>query len=104
MFCAIADISLPPREFFSASFRPCSLEREGQSFIVAHVPLPRSSAPPLPSPSQTLHNARVKFSRSIELDEALDVVAQTQRVLAHEALGAVGIACFQRRHDLLVID
>src|SRR2546430_6901150 len=42
--------------------------------------------------------------RSVELDETIDMLAQAQRVLAHEALGATGVARLQRGHDLLVVD
>src|SRR3977135_1155291 len=44
------------------------------------------------------------FFPLVQLHEALDVIAQAQRVLTHETFGAVGVARLQRRHDLLVID
>src|SRR5581483_9635284 len=41
---------------------------------------------------------------SLDVHVALDVVAQAQRVLAHQPLGALGVPRLQRRHDLLVVD
>src|SRR5262245_36720071 len=48
-------------------------------------------------------SATVRF-RLVKIDVTIDVIAQAQRMLAHQPLGPFSIARLERRHDLLVIN
>src|SRR6478672_7444987 len=67
---------------------------------VAPTPCPVAD---IPLPPQCCFGRAPVARPSIEFDEALHVVAQTQRVLTDEPLGSFGVARLERRYDLLVI-
>src|SRR5690606_28095261 len=64
--------------------------------------LPQST--PAASPGAHRRSERAQVDRSLERDEALDVLPEPEGMLPHQALRAVGVARLKRVDDLLVVD
>src|SRR5215475_11200322 len=109
VLCAVVGMLLPPLRFFSCAASAVRFAAPSPSDGLrprSHPKAPITVSPPTWAtfPAQSLLFFFCVACRSVERNVALDVVAQSQRVLAHETLRAVGIARLEGGHDLLVID